>query len=178
MRYYNSSTGRFVSEDPIKFFGGDLNLYRYVTNRVGNKIDPSGLREMEGGPIGGGSTSSVEFYFLLKGLYPPDPADVAKDQESARVDARFAKLFPRYLLGYATLGLGPAIGGSSIFARFTVATVSFTSNEFAVVNTLDFIDNFSSSVRGPTTGLPPVSPGGELGSLIGIGVDKVINSCR
>ena len=118
-RYYNSYAGRFISEDPIKFFGGDLNLYRYVTNRVGNKIDPSGLREMEGGPIGGGSMSSVDFYFLLKKLYPPSPAEIAKDQESARLDARFAKLFPRYLLAYSTLGSGAALSYITSFAYST-----------------------------------------------------------
>ncbi|OIQ17409.1 MAG: hypothetical protein BM556_11430 [Bacteriovorax sp. MedPE-SWde] len=32
MRYYNSSTGRFISEDPIGLAGGDHNIYRYVFN--------------------------------------------------------------------------------------------------------------------------------------------------
>ena len=43
MRYYNSSTGRFISEDPIGFGGRDLNLYRYVGNNAIRFIDPSGL---------------------------------------------------------------------------------------------------------------------------------------
>ena len=30
--YYNPDTGRFLSEDPIRFNGGDANLYRYVGN--------------------------------------------------------------------------------------------------------------------------------------------------
>ena len=41
-RWYESTTGRWVSEDPISFFGGDANLYRYVGNDPVGQIDPSG----------------------------------------------------------------------------------------------------------------------------------------
>lgn len=40
-RYYDPSTGRFVSEDPIAFKGG-INFYRYVGNNSTNRIDPFG----------------------------------------------------------------------------------------------------------------------------------------
>ena len=42
-RYYDSSVGRFISEDPIGFKGGDGNLSRYVGNSPTNFTDPSGL---------------------------------------------------------------------------------------------------------------------------------------
>ena len=42
-RYYDSSVGRFISEDPIGFGAGDGNLTRYVGNDVINKFDPTGL---------------------------------------------------------------------------------------------------------------------------------------
>jgi len=42
-RYYDPSVGRFVSEDPVGFQGGDVNLYRYVSNRPVSMGDPSGL---------------------------------------------------------------------------------------------------------------------------------------
>jgi len=42
-RYYDAETGRFVSEDPIGFGGGDVNLYSYVGNNPINFIDPLGL---------------------------------------------------------------------------------------------------------------------------------------
>ncbi|WP_425216263.1 RHS repeat-associated core domain-containing protein [Tumidithrix helvetica] len=42
-RYYDSVVGRFISEDPIGFAGGDANLYRYVGNSATNAIDPYGL---------------------------------------------------------------------------------------------------------------------------------------
>jgi RHS repeat-associated protein len=41
-RYYDPSAGRFVSEDPLEFAGGDTDLYRYVWNQLLNYRDPSG----------------------------------------------------------------------------------------------------------------------------------------
>jgi RHS repeat-associated protein len=41
-RYYDPVVGRFISEDPISFAGGDVNLYRYVENSPVNFTDPFG----------------------------------------------------------------------------------------------------------------------------------------
>ncbi len=41
-RYYDPNIGRFISEDPIGLRGG-LNLYSYVRNSPGGRIDPHGL---------------------------------------------------------------------------------------------------------------------------------------
>jgi RHS repeat-associated protein len=41
-RDYNSFTGRWMQKDPIRFGGGDENLYRYTANNTVNMIDPSG----------------------------------------------------------------------------------------------------------------------------------------
>jgi RHS repeat-associated protein len=42
-RYYDSTLGRFISEDPIGFQGGDANLYRYALGAPDAFVDPSGL---------------------------------------------------------------------------------------------------------------------------------------
>ncbi len=42
-RYYDPSVGRFISEDPLGFGGGDVNLSAYVRNNPVNRIDPNGL---------------------------------------------------------------------------------------------------------------------------------------
>lgn len=41
-RYYHPALQRFISEDPIEFTGGDINLYAYVGNSPLNYIDPTG----------------------------------------------------------------------------------------------------------------------------------------
>jgi hypothetical protein len=40
---YDPSIGRFLTEDPLGFRSGDINLYRYVRNSPLNATDPSGL---------------------------------------------------------------------------------------------------------------------------------------
>jgi len=41
-RYYDSSSSRFLSEDPRGFSAGDANLYRYAANSPTNFTDPTG----------------------------------------------------------------------------------------------------------------------------------------
>ena len=42
-RWYDTQTGRWLSEDPIGFAAGDMNLHRYVGNNALTRTDPSGL---------------------------------------------------------------------------------------------------------------------------------------
>jgi RHS repeat-associated protein len=42
-RYYHPSLGRFISEDPIEYDGGDINLYAYTSGDPVNFVDPAGL---------------------------------------------------------------------------------------------------------------------------------------
>ncbi len=45
-RYYHPTLQRFLSEDPIAFAGGDLNVYAYVRNRPTRFVDPKGLQQL------------------------------------------------------------------------------------------------------------------------------------
>jgi RHS repeat-associated protein len=42
-RYYSPSLGRFITEDPLGFAGGDANLYKYAGNDPLDSYDPYGL---------------------------------------------------------------------------------------------------------------------------------------
>ena len=42
-RWYDGSTGSWLSQDPIGFSAGDPNLYRYVNNSTIDSTDPTGL---------------------------------------------------------------------------------------------------------------------------------------
>ncbi len=46
-RYYDPAVGRFVSEDPIGFAAGDVNVSRYVGNGPVGSVDPNGLEQQE-----------------------------------------------------------------------------------------------------------------------------------
>jgi RHS repeat-associated protein len=70
-RYYDSSTGRFISEDPMGFGAGDSNLYRYVGNSPTNFTDPSGNFAI-GWHIG--LAASVIVPMTIAGALFPNPA--------------------------------------------------------------------------------------------------------
>jgi RHS repeat-associated protein len=42
-RFYIPKIARWLNPDPIRFYGGDLNLYRYVGNGIANEVDGYGL---------------------------------------------------------------------------------------------------------------------------------------
>jgi len=59
-RDYDPETGRWTNKDPIRFNGGDANLYGYVLNDPINWIDSDGLRRGRGGrnnPLAPNSTA-------------------------------------------------------------------------------------------------------------------------
>jgi RHS repeat-associated protein len=68
-RYYDSDTGRFVSEDPVGLLGGDTNIRRYVQNNPVNEVDPLGLgywakRPLQGLPwLGPASSNPLDDYY-------------------------------------------------------------------------------------------------------------------
>lgn len=70
-RYYDPTTGRFVSEDPIGFAGSGPNLYGYVFDNPANLIDPFGLE-----PGDWWDPRSYDFSHY-------DPWDTAKDVGTA-----------------------------------------------------------------------------------------------
>ncbi len=58
-RYYSPTLQRFISEDPLGFGGGDVNLYAYAGNDPINASDPSGLQQSGLDPGTEGLASAV-----------------------------------------------------------------------------------------------------------------------
>lgn len=61
-RYYDPTIGRFLSEDPVRFWGG-IDFYKYVDNSPTNAKDPSGRGKIYGNWCGGDCTGGrIEQY--------------------------------------------------------------------------------------------------------------------
>jgi len=71
-RFYDPTTGRWTTQDPLGLQAGDSNLYRYVNNNPLDAVDPSGLQTPLGipGTPGNPTINSAE---ALKSYYSPIP---------------------------------------------------------------------------------------------------------
>jgi RHS repeat-associated protein len=74
-RYYDPSTGRYITSDPIGLLGG-FNLYSYVGNNPLYWIDPLGLDPfLVGRPLQGGAGNFAGHMFVVSGAsYIGDPS--------------------------------------------------------------------------------------------------------
>lgn len=64
-RYYDGQIGRFISEDPIGFRGGSVNLHQYVRNNPINRVDPSGTKDTRWPGNGVATNNSSNPVFVL-----------------------------------------------------------------------------------------------------------------
>ena len=84
-RYYDPQIGRFISEDPIGFDGGQVNLMAYVGNNPINFIDPLGLSaEARAGSSGSSASNIGRSTDVTKGR-PTGILEVAVDHIKAAV---------------------------------------------------------------------------------------------
>jgi RHS repeat-associated protein len=69
-RYYDPTVGRFISEDPSGFGGGQVNLYAYAANNPISYVDPLGLEAQtdDGAFLGVAALFAPEEGFLSKAL--------------------------------------------------------------------------------------------------------------
>jgi RHS repeat-associated protein len=73
-RYYDPRAGRFLTQDPIGFASGDVNLYRYVQNNPINWVDALGLW----------SPAAHDFMFRFSFLGKLSNSDIARLQQASR----------------------------------------------------------------------------------------------
>jgi hypothetical protein len=64
-RYYDPSVGRFLSRDPIRYQGGDVNLYRYCGSNPVNGTDPGGHFVLPALAVGIGGAALVRTVLLV-----------------------------------------------------------------------------------------------------------------
>jgi RHS repeat-associated protein len=70
-RYYHPGLQRFISEDPIGFAGGDVNLYAFVRNNPVTWIDPFGERWFLPRPSTGGMRGPQPRSTPMRDTSPP-----------------------------------------------------------------------------------------------------------
>jgi RHS repeat-associated protein len=80
-RAYHPGIGRFISEDPKGFDGGDKNLFRYVGNDPLNRVDPMGLDQFITGydritMVRSGPTDATHDGWEMKGSHETPPGQV------------------------------------------------------------------------------------------------------
>jgi RHS repeat-associated protein len=66
--------GRWTTKDPIRFNGGDSNLYDYTLSDPINAVDPSGKMNPAGCIGGVGAAIGLELFKFLQDQYNNDPA--------------------------------------------------------------------------------------------------------
>jgi RHS repeat-associated protein len=98
-RWYGSTQGRFLGEDPSVFAAGDPNLYRYVDNGPDNDVDPTGL------------ISWSDYWYYLNNPGQMDPGLKAA-QDIAWATANMAWTAASILTGVGMISAGAKLIGS------------------------------------------------------------------
>lgn len=104
-RYYDPQVGRFVSEDPAGFGGGDINLYVYVANNPILLIDPWGLCKQDNNALRD-LIRGAEFGFKAAGVVMKATAKMVAE-DVALAAANYIPLPPRvaFVTGRGLSGL-------------------------------------------------------------------------
>ena len=149
-RYYDPQIGRFISQDPLGFAGGDINLYLYGHNNPIMFIDPWGLC---GNNTFGGIVKTI----------------------SSGIGQAFVESAPAWAMAGKVVVLTHAAVAVKAYALFDVATggpvitAVALANPATVQNAADFVQGFV-----PGTA-PPPSFSGFMGFEAGRLFEKMMN---
>jgi len=120
-RYYEPSSGRFLSPDPIGFSAGDINLYRYAGNSPTNATDPSGhILSWIGGAIGAGI--GVGVYFVSSAITGSEitAGGVLGAASGGFVAGAIAGALTGDVSALAVVGIGALSGGAGAFTNSAI----------------------------------------------------------
>lgn len=133
-RYYDPATGRWISQDPLRFDAGDANLYRYVGNDPRNWIDPVGFQSFPRGGIAPSKPFYAPGYSPLTGLRIDSTASPAPAPAPAPGPAQknpYSSSFPGVLL----TGLGEV----TILFNPAASSLVRSAEKIAIVQTLRIV---------------------------------------
>lgn len=147
-RWYDANLGRFISEDPIGFEGGDINLFGYVGNNSINKIDPMGETEED---------------MIWRLQYHQDPAT---RKDVARWDSCLSDCLLEYGIG-EVLGFSGFVFGQPIGAkRFVTPGSSPGTSPISKSLSKMFPQTLPFQVRTPTWNRP-LAKSNKIGRILG-----------
>jgi RHS repeat-associated protein len=113
-RDYDSQTGRLTNKDPLRFGGGDTNLYVYVADDPINRTDPSGL--LFGGFVNAGECAgqSAAQYWASQSI---DPDNAWWETALYTTGGLFASLWTPATSDDTFAVLSAAAGSASLFRQ-------------------------------------------------------------
>jgi RHS repeat-associated protein len=110
LRWYDPGVGRWLSEDPIGFAGGDPNLYRYSGNGPGMFVDPDGQHPLL---IAGIVAMGAYFFWPTENAHAPDFSWRGSPEGMAYLDAQVTDEQLVATAATATLPLGGGVWNAS-----------------------------------------------------------------
>ena len=148
-RFYSPTTGRFISEDPISFAGGQVNLNAYVGSNPTAYIDPFGLlaeeatvlsfetrvANSETGALVGGSLGFACGF--IEGLYRTGSVAAAVD----------AGITEGLVGGAAGAAFGYAGAATAIWARYVTGIFGLAGGALAIAHAYQGEDLATKSIR-------------------------------
>ncbi len=123
-RWYDPSVGRWISEDPIGFEGGDANLSRYVGNEVVARFDMLGLAWCEDECKTGTRTNVDQISFTFKKPYSLGPKATEAGLAAANnaINLAFVAGATQAGISYATASIAAATADGMAFLTDQIAT--------------------------------------------------------
>jgi len=156
-RYFDSQTGRFLSEDPIRFRGGDQSLYVYVFNNPVNFGDPSGLQRSR--REARNAEMFMGFQEGLTGKDNPTPSapGLRRFREGGRAMGKAANELVEQLMGRTDEQLANPKSNSSDSGTGDCDSNPESIDQFDPIEPTPSFDPFADFPPSPISS-PPVSP--------------------
>jgi RHS repeat-associated protein len=136
-RDYDAEIGRWTAKDPIRFAGGDTNLYGYVLNDPVNWIDPTGLFL---DTVADAVSIAYDLYRLVKDNLAGDCDNLGTNLGALGADAVGA------LIPFAT-GLGTAVRGGGKFVIGKLADLRQPGALRAGERVLEWVDQSTAKLN-------------------------------